>query len=149
MRLAYYLTELVNTKLPSLPSAAQGAVLCFLESGFAGAAGEGEEEGDEDDGVRKSLTALAEEEKNMGFNVHGGIEVDGRSRKARLSPKGGSSQRLLEEQHQQQQHQQQEQAPWAMLDAEGRAAYERLRATLTNGITVVKVYKYIGRCGLW
>lgn len=140
VRLAYYVNELVNTKLPSLPAAAQGAVLRFLEGGFAGAAGEGEEEEDdkEEDGVRKSLTALADEEKNVGLATGGGmIEVDGRSRKARLSPKG-ASQRLVEEEELRQ-RQQEQQAPWAVLDAEGRAAYERLRATLGNGITVVKV----------
>jgi hypothetical protein len=137
VRLAYYVNELVNTKLPRLPLKAQGAVLRFLEGGFAGAVGEGEaeeEDEDEDDGgaMRKSLTALADEEKNLGAGAM--IEVEGRV--ARRSPRaaGGKGWGADGERSQQLQ-----QAPWAVLDAEGRAAYERLRATLTNGIPVVKV----------
>lgn len=129
MRLAYYVNELVNTKLPLLPPEAQGAVLRFLEGGFAGAVGEGEEEDDEEDGggvVRKSLTALAEEDKNV-------IEVAGRV--ARRSPRGKDGDGASGDKW----GKEQEQPPWAALDAEARAAYDRLRATLTNGITVVKV----------
>lgn len=139
VRLAYYVNELVNTKLPHLSPAMQGAVLQFLEGGFAGATGEGEEEDDDEDeenGVRKSLTALADEEKNMALaGAVAGIEVEGRV--ARLSPREGAGMK-----HGAGGLRKAEQAGrplWAVLDAEGRAAYERLRATLSNGVTVIKV----------
>ncbi len=135
VRLAYYVNELVNTKLPDLPPRAQGAVLRFLEGGYAGAQGEGDEEEEEEEvdgdgvGMRKSLTALADEEKNVaGAGGAGVIEVAGR--KARLSPRAGAGKR---------QGGGEGEAPWAGLDAEARAAYERLRSVLANGVTVVKV----------
>lgn len=131
VRLAYYVNELINTKLPHLAPKVQGAVLQFLEGGQ-----EEEEDDEAGGGVRKSLAALADEEKNVGMAA---IEFDGRV--ARLSPgavgsgmKNGAGLWREEEQAE-------ERPLWgAALDAEGRAAYERLRTTLVNGLTVIKVY---------